>query len=275
MSESFGDGFYDLDDKTAIVTGGAGSTGTAVSVELARHGANIIIAQRSEERPNRVVERIRELGGRAAYVPTDLADDRDIVSVVEAATDEFGGVEIVVNNAVHTGKDWAKSMSRDLWESILSVSLTGPFRLAQEAYPTMVKSGYGRVVNMGAIQHFAPIAGSVAYAAAKAGLEGFTRSLAVEWGGADADITANTIHVGPVPGGDWDDRPVEVANDDVDPSADEGALTLVGRKGRPSDIANAAAFLASPRASFITGESIRVDGGRLISRKPADQSHMD
>lgn len=272
---TFDDGFYELDGRTAIVTGGAGGTGTAVSMELARHGANVVIAQRSRERPDRVVDRIRELGGRAVYVPTDLADDRDIVSVVEAATEEFGGVEIVVNNAVHPGKDWAKSMSRDLWEQIISVSLTGPFRLAQEAYPTMVENGYGRVVNMGAIQSYAPLAGSVAYAAAKAGLEGFSRSLAVEWSDTDADITANTIHVGPVPSGDWDDdRPIEEANEDLGEGADEGALTLVGRKGRPSDIADAATFLASPRASFITGETLRVDGGRLVSRKPAGQSHM-
>jgi NAD(P)-dependent dehydrogenase (short-subunit alcohol dehydrogenase family) len=262
-----------LDGRTAIVTGGAGNIGAGITLDLVRHGASVVVAQRSRERPERLVERIDELGGTARFVPTDLAVDDDIVSLVDATEAEFGGVDIVVNNATHPGKAHAESISRELWEEVLAVTLTGPFRLAQEAYPSMRENGYGRIINVGAIQAEMPMIGSVAYVAAKAGMEGLTRSLAVEWGDEDADITANTIRVGPVPHGEWEANvPIEETNDRREPGIDDDSWTLIGRLGRPSDIAGLATFLASPRSSFITGETIRADGGRLLSRKGTKES---
>lgn len=268
---------HDLSDRTAIVTGGAGGTGTAISVALARRGADVVLAQRSTDGTEPVIDRIEELGSRAAYVETDLADDDDIVSVVEATNERFGGPNIIVNNAVDPTKARAESMSRDIIEQTLAVNLIAPLRLAQEAYPHMLEEGYGRIVNVGAIQAHSPWAGSVTYAMAKAGLEGLVRSLSVEWADTnEADITANTLHVGAYKKGTDESAsvPVEKQYDQVSPEVDEDALTLVGRWGRTNDLANAVAFLASPESGFITGQTINCDGGRLISRKPAPQSHF-
>lgn len=268
---------HDLSGKSAIVTGGAGRTGTAISVALARQGADVVIAQRSTDGAEAVIDRIEELGSRAAHVETDLANDDDIVAVVEATNERFGGPNIIVNNAIDPTKARAESMSRATIEQTLGINLIAPLRLAQEAYPHMLEEEYGRIVNVGAIQAHSPYAGSVTYAMAKAGLEGMVRSMAVEWSDtAEADITANTLHVGAYKQ-ETDESasvPVEKEQDQVSPETDADALTLVGRWGRTNDHANAVAFLASPESSFITGQTINSDGGRLISRKPAPQSHF-
>lgn len=267
----------DLDGRTAIVTGGAGKTGIAISVGLAVRGADVIIAQRSEDEVGPTIDRIEDLGSRAAYVQTDLARDDDIVALIEATHERFGGPNIIVNNAVDPGKSAAESVSRREIDRTLAVNLIAPLRLAQEAYPHMLESGYGRLVYIGAIQARSPWAGSVTYAMAKSGLEGLVRSLSVEWADTgEADLTANTLHVGAYQhrSDETASVPIEERYDQVPESADEDHLTLVGRWGRPTDIANAVAFLASPQSTFITGQSIPCDGGRLISRKPAPQSHL-
>lgn len=267
----------DLDGRTAIVTGGAGRTGIAISVALARRGADVVIAQRSTGEVGPTIERIEELGSRAVYVQTDLARDEDIVALIEATHERFGGPNIIVNNAVDPSKAAAESMSRAEIDRTLAVNLIAPLRLAQEAYPHMLEAGYGRLVYIGAIQARSPWAGSVTYAMAKAGLEGLVRSLSVEWADTDeADFTANTLHVGAYQQrtDDTASVPIEERYDQGPEAEDEDHLTLVGRWGRPTDIANAVAFLASTESAFITGQSIPCDGGRLISRKPAPQSHL-
>lgn len=266
-----------LDGRTAIVTGGAAGTGGPISIALARCGANIVIAQRSIDGTDAVIDRIKDLGSRAAHVETDLEDDEDIVAVVKATNDRFDGPHIIVNNAVDPTKVRAHSMSRETIDRTLAVNLIAPLRLAQEAYPHMKSDGYGRIINIGAIQAHSPWKGSVTYAMAKAGLEGLVRSLTLEWADTDeADITANTLHVGAYKKGtvDTGSEPIEEQYDQIPPEASENALTLIGRWGRPGDLANAVAFLASPQSSFITGQTINCDGGRLISRKPAPQSHF-
>lgn len=270
-------GEYDLQDRTAIVTGGAGYTGAPISIALARRGADVVLAQRSEDRTDEAIERIEELGSHGAYIETDLANDDDITALVEATAERFGGPNIVVNNAVDPSKFRADSISREDIEHTLAVNLIAPFRVAQQSYPHMLEDGYGRVVNIGAIQAHSPFEGSVTYAMAKAGLEGLVRSLSVEWSDTDAaDITANTLHVGAYKR-EQDESvsvPIEKRYDQVSPDRDANAETLIGRWGRPTDIANAVAFLASPKSGFITGQAITCDGGRLISRKPGSQSHF-
>jgi gluconate 5-dehydrogenase len=267
----------DLAGRTAVVTGGGGGTGIAICVELARRGADIVIAQRSRSNVDELVDRIEELGAHATYVETDLSRDEDIVALVEAAHERFGGPHVLVNNAVHPGKDPAESMSRDYIDRTIDVNLVAPFRLAQEVYPHMLADGYGRVVYIGAIQSHSPWEGSATYAMAKAGLEGLVRCLSVEWADTDeADLTANTLHVGAYRKGYEDDesKPIDRRYGNVPAEEDANALTLVGRWGRTEDIANAVGFLASPDSAFITGQSLVCDGGRLISRKPAPQSHL-
>lgn len=261
-----------LEGRTAIVTGGAGTIGSATSIRFAKEGANVVVAQRSEDTARQVVDRIEELGGNARFVRTDLNSEADIVSLVDETVDAFGGVNVVVNNAANLTYDWADSMSRETFEDVVETNLTAPFRLAQEAYDHMREDGYGRVINIGAIQSRSPLPGAVAYASSKAGIDGLTRSLASEWSGTeDADITANTVMVGPVyQESDWDDHPelpVEEANDQVPPEVDAKAATLIGRWGRSREVSGLLAFLASPESSFITAAVIPCDGGRLVSRK--------
>jgi NAD(P)-dependent dehydrogenase (short-subunit alcohol dehydrogenase family) len=262
-----------LSERTAIVTGGGGSIGTGISVRLAREGANVVVAQRSRDSAMDVVDRIEALGGEAMFVQTDMNSEADVQSLVEESVSRFNSADIVVNNAVNPKKEWAGQMSRELWEEILTTNLTGPYRLAQKAYHHMDANGYGRVINIGAIQSRSPLAGAVAYSSAKAGIEGLTRSLAVEW--SSPDVTVNTVRVGPVYGSDWvetddhaDGGPIEEQYESVPVEVDTNAGTLVDRIGRPSDVAAAVAFLARPESGFITGAVIPCDGGRLISREP-------
>lgn len=261
-----------LDGYTAIVTGGAGTIGTATSIRFAREGANVVVAQRSEGSARRVVDRIDELGGDATFVRTDLNSESHVTNLVEETVSTFGGVNIVVNNAANLTYDWAESMERETFEEVVETNLTGPFRLAQAAYEHMREDGYGRVINIGAIQSRSPLPGAVAYASSKAGIDGLTRSLASEWSDTeDADITANTVMVGPIyQDADWDDHPelpIEEANDQVPPEVDAKAATLVGRWGRSKEAAALLSFLASPESSFVTAAVIPCDGGRLVSRK--------
>jgi len=259
-----------LEGRTAIVTGGGGTIGTATAVRFAREGANVVIAQRSRASAERVVDRIDELGGEARYVQTDLANEAEIEALVARTVEAFGGVEIVVNNAARLGLAPADEMDRENWTATLDVNLTAPFRLAQRAYEHIEE--YGRVINIGAIQSRSPLPGAVGYASAKAGLDGLSRSLAAEWSDGPGDVTANTVMVGPIyqdaDPADHPDLPVEEAIEQVPSEVDRAAATLIGRWGRAGDAAGLLAFLASPEAAFITGAVIPCDGGRLVSRKP-------
>jgi NAD(P)-dependent dehydrogenase (short-subunit alcohol dehydrogenase family) len=262
-----------LSGRTAIVTGGGGSIGTGISVRLVRDGANVVIAQRSAGSAAEVVERIKELGGNAAFVETDMNVEEDVDALVDATIERFGSADVVVNNAVNPRKAWAREMDRKLWEDVLKTNLTGPFRLAQKAYPHMAENGYGRVINIGAVQSQSPLPGAAAYATSKAGLEGLTRSLAAEW--SSPNVTVNTVRVGPIFGSDWlvegerpDDVSVEEEYESVPQEFDDEAATLVGRIGRPSDVAALVAFLARPESGFVTGAAIPCDGGRSLSRIP-------
>jgi NAD(P)-dependent dehydrogenase (short-subunit alcohol dehydrogenase family) len=268
-------GSRQLEDKTAIITGGGGTIGTATAVRFAREGANVVLAQRSQESAEPVLDRIDTLGGTARFVETDLANEDAIAALVEATVEAYGGCEIVVNNAARHGLTPASGMSRTDWSETLAVNLTAPFRLAQRAHEHMEE--YGRIINVGAIQSRSPLSGAAAYASSKAGLDGLSRSLAVEWSDSAADLTVNTVMVGPIyqdaDPADFPDLPVEQAIEQVPLTVDNAAATLVGRWGRASDAANLIAFLASPEASFITGAVLPCDGGRLVSRKaePVDQ----
>lgn len=267
-------------DKTAIVTGGGGSIGTSISVRLAQEGNAVVIAQRTEKSAIETVDRIKELGGDATFIQTDVSSEEDIEALVKKTVAEYETVDIVVNNAANPRKEWAKKMQEEFWEDVVSTNLSGPFKLAQKTYQHMESDGYGRIINISAIQAFSPLSGAVAYASSKAGLEGLTRSLAAEW--SSPNLTVNAVQVGPVYSSDWVDEnnrasrvPVEEEYENPPTEIDSNAATLVDRIGRPSDIASLVAFLAHPDSGFITGATIPCDGGRLLSREsePYDQTN--
>jgi NAD(P)-dependent dehydrogenase (short-subunit alcohol dehydrogenase family) len=271
-------GLVDLDGRTAIVTGGADGIGAGVAVRLAREGANVVVADVDREGGQRVGDRLAEVG-TGQFVHTDVGDEDDVAALVEATVETYGGVHVLVNNAVDGTVRRPEAFDQATFERVLSTNLAGPFLLARECYPHMRDAGYGRIVNVGAIQATSPLAGAAAYATSKAGLEGLTRSLAMEW--SAEGVTVNTVKVGVVftreqAGADWDpDVPVERRYEDPPAAVDREAATLVGRVGTPGDVAGLVAYLAGPESGFVTGATLRIDGGRLISRKPEPIEQLD
>jgi NAD(P)-dependent dehydrogenase (short-subunit alcohol dehydrogenase family) len=262
-----------LAGKVALVTGATRGIGRAIAATLARRGAHVAVVGRDGKRAHILVAEIERAGGRAVVVTADLAIPEQAVGVVARVNERLGRVDIVVNNAAYVGNlTPLLDLALDEWSTVLSTNLTAGFLISQAAARAMIaqRSG-GSIVNLLAIQEHLPIAGYGAYIASKGGLAALTRALAVELG--PHGIRANGLVVGSV----YSESvravlPAQLAASDdlevVPPLLDASAATLVGRMGRPSDVAALVAFVVSEEASFLTGALIQADGGRSLSRKP-------
>jgi 3-oxoacyl-[acyl-carrier protein] reductase len=268
----------DLSGRVALVTGGSRGLGRADALTLARAGADIVIADiqvESDEAAEEVAERygpiaqaaraqglvyteataaeIETLGGRALAVKCDVTDREQVRAAVSRAVAELGSVDILVNNAGtldHVAQ--LQDQSLDLWERDLRVNLTGAFNCAQEVWPHMKERGWGRIVNMASVAGTLGGFGQASYSATKAGLIGFTRTLALE--GARHGITANAIVPGIIGTEAFEFSDAAMRERMV-------ARTAMRRPGEPQDIANAVAFLCSDLAGYITGAELTVAGG--------------
>ncbi|SUP46068.1 3-oxoacyl-ACP reductase [Vibrio furnissii] len=244
--------FMNLEGKVALVTGASRGIGKAIAELLVERGATVIGTATSESGADAISAYLGDNGKGLALNVTDVAS---IESVLKSINDEFGGVDILVNNAGITRDNLLMRMKDDEWTDILDTNLTSIFRLSKAVLRGMMKKRQGRIINVGSVVGTMGNAGQTNYAAAKAGVIGFTKSMAREV--ASRGVTVNTVAPGFI-----ETDMTKALNDD------QRAATLAqvpaGRLGDPREIASAVAFLASPEAAYITGETLHVNGGMYM-----------
>ncbi len=240
----------------ALVTGSTAGIGRAIAMAFAREGAEVVVTGRDRERGEAVVT---EIGGVAQFIAADLHDEAAVTALVDTAAKRLGGLTVLVNNAAggDTRDAPVADMTTEAWDAILRVDLTAAMWCARAAIPHMRAAGRGAIVNISSRQGERPSAGLAAYVAAKAGLNGLTRAIAVEE--APHGIRCNTI------------SPGYVLNDrrDVDITPERRARVEgmhLTRLGVAADVAHAAVYLASAESEFVTGMNLQLDGGSSIAR---------
>lgn len=240
--------------RVALVTGASRGIGKAIALRLGARGATVIAAARAAN-AEPTAAAIRATGGTAESVALDIADDRSVAEVMAAALEKHGHVDILVNNAGITKDQLLMRMKREDWDAVLATNLTGSFACTQALVKSMVKHRWGRIVNLTSVVGQSGNAGQANYAASKAGLIGFTKSLAAEL--ASRNITVNAVAPGLI---DTDmTRAVSAA------AHEEWAARIpLKRLGTPDDVAAAVEFLASDEASYITGHVLAVNGGMYM-----------
>jgi 3-oxoacyl-[acyl-carrier protein] reductase len=245
-----------LEGKTALVTGASQGIGRACALLLAKQGARIALAARNAEKLEAVAAEIVSAGGQAQAFPMDVSDESSIQSAAKAALAQFGTVDILVNNAGITRDTLLLRMKRADWDAVLTTNLTGAFLLTQAVLNPMLRARWGRIVNITSVVGRTGQAGQANYAASKAGLIGFTQSMARELAGRS--ITVNAVAPGFI------ETAMTVVLDQKQRDALLNHIPL-GRAGSDEEVAHAVAFLASPDASYITGHVLDVNGGLFMS----------
>jgi 3-oxoacyl-[acyl-carrier protein] reductase len=236
----------------ALVTGASRGIGRAIALELARSGAAVAVAARDAGRVGAVVAEIEAAGGRARALALDVADADSTSAAFKELLDAEGRIDVLVNNAGITRDNLMLRMKAEEWDTVLATNLTGLFRLTQLALKPMLKQRAGRVINVTSVVGLTGNAGQANYAASKAGVVGFTRSVAREV--ATRGITVNAVAPGFI------ETDMTAAMTDKAREAVAGAIPM-GRVGTPEDVAAAVGFLASDAAGYITGQVLSVDGG--------------
>ena len=239
-------------DKNVLITGSTRGIGKAIALSFAKHGANVIITGRERSAAEILAKNIEnEFGVKTFGINLDLSGD--IENSFKEIVDWSGGkIDILVNNAGITKDTLFIRMKQEDWDSVINTNLTGTFKITQAVAKLMIKQRYGRIINISSIIGFIGNVGQVNYATTKAGLIGFTKSLAKEL--ASRNITVNAV----APGFIETDMTANLPADIVENYLKQIPL---GRFGKPEDVANVVLFLASDMASYITGETIHVNGG--------------
>jgi 3-oxoacyl-[acyl-carrier protein] reductase len=250
-----------LHERVAVVTGGGHGIGKAYCHGLAKEGAAVVVAELDPEAAKQVAEDLKEFGHEALGIPTDVADQNSVRAMVENATQQFGHVDILINNAaifasVPMSRTPIEAITVDEWDRMMAVNLRGMFLASQAVIPGMKSQGWGRIINISSGRALSNTANSIHYVTSKAGVLGFTRTLARESG--PYGITVNAIAPGSTLS---EENPSEEIVRMRAGSADSRAIPRVQL---PADLVGAVVFLASEEAAFITGQTIVVDGGATM-----------
>jgi len=245
-----------FEDKTAIVTGAGRGIGHAIALRLANEGARVAAVSRTEANAKRTADEINATSTNVAKAyAVDVSDHVAVQKVGAQILEDFGRVDILVNNAGVTRDGLAMRMSIEDWDTVINTNLRGAFNFTQAIIRAMIKQRSGRIINIASVIGLIGNAGQTNYAASKAGLIGFTKSLAREL--ASRNITVNAV------------APGFIATDMTEALSEELQKNITSkiplmRVGQPNDVANAVAFLASAEANYITGQVLAVDGGMVM-----------
>lgn len=243
----------DFSGKIALVTGSSSGIGAAIATELAANGATVAVHYRgNKEGAQAVADTIRQQGGTCGLFQADVSDTEQAANLVKRVQDELGPVQILVNNAGVTRDTLLLSMKEEDWDTVMTTNLKSVYAVTRPALRGMVRKRWGRIINITSVVGLTGQAGQSNYAASKAGIIGFTKSLAREL--ASRNVTVNAVAPGFIPTALTDVLGDELRENII-------ASTPLGRMGTPEEIAWAVAFLAADRSGFVTGQVLTVDGG--------------
>ncbi len=243
-----------LKDKVAIITGSGQGIGEGIAQKFAREGAKVVLVDVNESQLKNVEQDIKDKGGTALALVGDVTIPADMKNLVEKVVQEFGTVDIVINNAGITRDALVHKMTEDKWDMVINVNLKGTFNLCQAVAPIMREKGYGKIVNITSAARFGNV-GQTNYAASKAGVVGLTRSLAKELGPKQVNVNAVA------PGFIETEMSKKVPEDILKTLVQKIPML---RQGTIEEVANVCLFLASDESAFVNGQVIHVDGGRFM-----------
>lgn len=247
---------FDFSNKVALVTGSSSGIGAAIAKEIAAGGAAVAIHYRGNaDGANAVASEIRSNGGKCEFFQADVSNTEQAAELIKKVQETFGSLDILINNAGTTRDTLLLSMKEEEWDAVISTNLKSVYAVSKAALRGMIKKRWGRIINITSVVGITGQAGQSNYAASKAGIIGFTKSLAREV--ASRNITVNAVAPGFVP-----TALTGVLNEEQ--RAKIVSETPIGRMGTPEEIAWAVGFLASERSGFITGQVLTVDGGLIM-----------
>jgi len=245
-----------LDGKTAVVTGASRGIGRAIALQLAKEGANVVVNfSGSEQKAAQVVEEIQGLGAQAIAVQANISDSESVQQLMNASLEQFGSIDILVNNAGITRDNLLMRMKEDEWDDVINTNLKGVFLCTKVVTRQMMKQRAGRIINISSIVGVMGNAGQANYVAAKAGVIGLTKTVAREL--ASRNILVNAIAPGFITTEMTETLPEDVKSSML-------SQIPLAKLGQPEDIAKAVVFLASDDASYMTGQTLHIDGGMYM-----------
>lgn len=245
-----------LENKTAIITGGSRGIGKSIAIKLGKLGASIVLNYRNNtDALKNTIRELEDLNINVIAVQGDISNYKECEKIIKAALDKFNGIDILVNNAGITADNLILRMKEEEFDKVIETNLKGTFNCVKHCIPTMIKRRYGKIINISSVVGVTGNVGQCNYAAAKAGVIGFTKSLAKE-------LASRSINVNAIAPGFIETDMTNALSDKVK----ENVISNIPLKrvGKAEDVAELVAFLASDSSSYITGQVINVDGGMVI-----------